>query len=217
MTNHPLFPIPLKTFFLFADLTDSDLETVDEVLSAPVIYRKGNHLYDQHQFQHALGLVISGTILVESTDEQERPLVMNRLRAGDIFGVAALFDQESSDYVTVLRALDTVVVRYITQDDIYRLFEQFPSVARQYIAFLSGRIRFLNRKIAVLAGGSSVNRLYRYCLSHQQEDGSLSLPDSMTELARILNMGRSSLYRSLDILLTKGILIKNGKQYIIQT
>ncbi len=207
----------LNTFFLFSELSACDLAAVDKVLSPPVTYHKGEHLYDQHQFRHALGLVLSGTILVQTTDEENHPLVMNRLSAGDIFGVAALFDDEQTDYVTVLRALDTVVVRYITQEEIRRLFGEFPCIAQQYIEFLTGRIRFLNRKIAVLTGGPSVNRLYQYCVTHQQEDGTVLLPASMTELSRILNMGRSSLYRSLDVLLSQNILTKNGKQYILQT
>ncbi len=215
-TEHTPSP-SLNSFFLFSDLTTEELTLVDETLSPLTVYHKGEHLYDRHQFQNALGFILSGAVLVESTDEQDRPLVMNHLRAGDIFGVAALFDTGESEYVTVLRALDTVSVRYLTQEGIRFLFSQYPSVAQRYIEFLSGRIRFLNRKIAVLTGGSSVNRVYQYCLSHQCEDGTVLIPDSMTELSRILNMGRSSLYRSLDTLLAQNILIKNGKQYILQS
>ena len=217
MITHSPTLAPLQSFFLFSELSEQELAMIDKALSDPITYLKGEHLYDQHRFQNAIGLVLCGTVLVQTTDECDHSLVINRLGIGDMFGVAALFDHNGGEYVTVLRALDTVVVRYITQDAIGQLFEQFPSIARRYIEFLSERIRFLNRKIAVLAGGSSVNRLYQYCLSHQQEDGSLSFPDSMTELAHILNMGRSSLYRSLDVLLAQNILTKNGKQYILQT
>lgn len=212
-----VFSAPLDAFFLFKGLDDTQLKKIECELSETVTYAKGEHLYDQHQFQNALGLVIYGTILVQTASECDAPLVMNRLYAGDVFGAAALFDTCGSDYVTVLTALDTVCVRYITQEQMTRLFLQIPRIAQNYIEFLSGRVRFLNRKIAVLTGGSSVNRLYQYCVSRQQPDGTILLPESMTELARILNMGRSSLYRSFDNLLSQNILIKNGKQYILHS
>ncbi len=207
----------LGDFFLFKGLDSVELDTVEGNLSETVTYAKGQHLYDQHQFRHSLGLVIGGTVLVQTVSERDTPLVMNRLHGGDVFGVAALFDSSVDEYVTVLTALDTVCVRYITQEQMTHLFATFPRIAQNYIEFLSGRVRFLNRKIAVLTGGSSVNRLYQYCISRQQPDGTILLPDSMTELARILNMGRSSLYRSLDSLLSQNILIKSGKQYILHS
>lgn len=205
----------LSAFFLFKGLDETALETIDRELAQPISYTKGERIYDPQEFRKSLGLVLCGTVLVQAPGEQDRPLIINRITAGNAFGAAALFDSQVSDYVTTLTAFDKVSVRYITQEQMSRLFLLFPRTAQNYIEFLSGRVRFLNRKITALTNGSSVNRLYQFCLSRQQEDGTVLLPASMTELARILNMGRSSLYRSLDVLLEQHILEKNGKQYTI--
>lgn len=204
---------PLGEFFLFRGLDAAALAHVDQRLSPPVCYERGARIYGTHTFQHSLGLVLSGTVLVQSPKEQGRPLVMNRLSAGDVFGAAALFDEAQADYVTDLTALTPVCVRFITQEQMTALFEAFPLTAQNYITFLSGRVRFLNRKLTALTDGSSVSRLYHHFLSHQNEDGTVILPRSMTELSRTLNMGRSSLYRSLDTLLQQGIVVRDGKQY----
>ncbi len=213
MASSPIKPCPLQDFFLFRGVDDVSLKQLDAQLPPPVCYRKGEEIYNARQFQKSLGLVLSGTVLVQSIQDQGQPLIMNRLCCGDIFGAAALFDEGDSAYVTKLTALDSVQIRFITQEQMTSLFLRYPQTAQNYICFLSGRIRFLNRKLAALTNGSSVSRLYHYFLSHQREDGTVLLPDSMTQLARVLNMGRSSLYRSLDTLLKEGIVTKDGKQY----
>ena len=202
-------------FFLFHQLNDETLALIDRELSDSRRYERGAHIYDTHTFERALGLIESGSVLVSSPDENGHPLLMARLGAGDVFGAAALFDEQQADYVTQLTAESAVCVRFITQEEISSLFVRFPQIAQNYITFLSGRVRFLNRKLSVLTGGPSVNRVYQYFLSHQREDGTIALPPSHTELAQVLNMGRSSLYRSLDTLLAQGIVKKDGKTYTL--
>jgi len=206
-------PAQLTDFFLFSGLSAEDLSAVERELADPVYYPKGTLIYDAHTFRRSLGLILSGTVLVRSNEDTNCPLVMNRLHSGDLFGAAALFEETETDYVTQLMAQEPVTVRFITQEQMSSLFLRFPQTARNYIRFLSGRIRFLNRKLSTLTGGSAVSRLYRYCLSHQHDNGTVLFPKSMTELSRVLNMGRSSLYRALDTLSAEGILIRSGKQY----
>ena len=201
--------------FLFRGLSDSQLEQLADEPAAIRHYEKGDRIYDTHCFERSLGVILSGSVLVCSPDENGHPLVMTRLQADDVFGAAALFDKDGADYVTELTAETAVCVRFITQEQMSGLFVRFPQIAQNYIAFLSDRVRFLNRKLAVLTGGPSVNRVYQYFLSHQQQDGTVALPPSHTELAKVLNMGRSSLYRSIDTLLSQGVVKKNGKTYTL--
>lgn len=53
--------------------------------------------------------------------------------------------------------------------------------------------------------------MYRYLLEHRQPDGLVNIPVSMVELAQSLNIGRSSLYRSLDALESEGWIHREGK------
>ena len=207
--------IRLPNLFLFRGLSSSQLKRIDRALPEPVAYKKGDIIYSTHHFQKAVGVILSGTVSVRSPQEQGQPLLLHRLSAGDLFGAAALFDETASEYVTDLTALSDVQVRYISQEQMLSLFGEFPLVAQNYITFLSGRIRFLNRKLAALTNGTAVSRVYHYCLTHQGDDGIVLFPANMTELARALNMGRSSLYRSLDALLLEGILQKNEKTYTL--
>ncbi len=212
MANRTNRTLSIERFFLFRGFSPSELETAESFLSPVVQYEKGTTIYDPVLFRQSLGLVLLGRILVKSASASH-PLVMNRLSAGNVFGAAALFDSDGSSYVTELTALDTVTIRYITQENLNVLFERFPKAAQNYIVFLSDRIRFLNRKLATVTDGSSVNRVYRYFVSNQDEEGIVRIPGSMKELASRLNMGHSSLYRSLNTLLDNHMVIKDGKHY----
>ncbi len=201
----------LSAFFLFDGLNDEALSAIEQRLAPSVTYHRGQVVYNTHTFRRAVGLIVRGSVVVRSSGE----VVINRLHAGEIFGVAALFDSEQDAYVTEITADEDTAVRFIPQELMSQLLAEFPLIAERYIRFLSDRVRFLNRKLSALTIGNTENRLYHYLLSHQDEQGTIQLPGTMTELAKALNMGRSSLYRALDTLVREGILIKEGKTYRI--
>ena len=202
---------PLSAFFLFDGLGAEALHAIEQRLEPAVCYRRGQVVYNTDTFRRAVGLIVRGSVVVRSSGE----VVINRLHAGEIFGVAALFDSEQDAYVTEITAAEESAVQFIPQELMSRLLMEFPLIAERYIRFLSDRVRFLNRKLSALTIGNTENRLYHYLLSHQDEQGTIRLPGTMTELAKALNMGRSSLYRALDTLVQEGILIKEGKTYRI--
>ncbi len=197
----------LSRFTLFAGLSEQQLNDILAACEPASTYTKGEMIYRGDTFRRAVGLILSGSVAVH-----KRSLMMNRLRAGDMFGAAALFD-DSATYVTEITAEENTQVLFLSQDTISALLVSCPPLAENYIRFLSGRIRFLNRKLAVLTTGSAENRVYQYLLAHADEHGTVQLPPSMVELAHTLNIGRSSLYRSLDALLDAGVLERTGRTY----
>ena len=197
----------LSSFLLFAGLDEEELSAVAAMTEAPVDYHKGEVIYRCDDFRRAIGLVLEGSVTVH-----REALMMNRLCAGDMFGAAALFD-ESKTYVTQITAEEPCRILFLSQETMSRLLREYPLLAENYIRFLSGRIRFLNRKLAVLADGSTERRVYNYLLSHSDEQGLVHLPPSMVELAHTLNIGRSSLYRAVDALSETGVIAREGRHY----
>ena len=197
----------LAAFPLFAGIGEEDLAHIAAEVETPSRYTKGDVIYRSDAFRRAIGLIVSGSVTV-----QKQALMMNRLGAGDMFGVAALFG-ESDTYVTQITAEEPTEIVFLPQETVSALLLRYPLLAENYIRFLSGRIRFLNRKLAVLTVGSAEHRLYEYLSAHADAEGAIQLPPSMVELAHTLNIGRSSLYRSLDALLEAGILAREGRSY----
>ena len=91
-------------------------------------------------------------------------------------------------------------------------FARCPRMAVNYIAFLSGRVRFLNGKITIFTQDSAQHRLYRWLRANCDEAGRLPEKLSMTKLAGALSMGRTSLYRAMEELECAGLIVRDGKR-----
>lgn len=200
--------------FLFTGIPVGECEALMACLPPPREFSKGDGIYSCHDFQRALGVLLEGEAEVSRPCADGHRVVMNRLKAGGIFGAAALFG-DCSDYVTEIRAATTCRVLFIPQDQMLELMKRDFRLAENYIRFLSGRVRFLNEKIASFTDGQTDDRLRRYLLQNSDESGRVALPRSMVELAQTLNMGRSSLYRSLDALEAAGLIRREGKKLFI--
>ncbi len=204
--------IDLSAFPLFSGLSAAEERRIAAAMNEPVCYAPGATVYGNDSFRRAVGFILSGSVAVHAAGTGPRTLMMNRLRAGDMFGVAALFDTDDT-YVTQITAEEETRIAFLSQETMSVLLAAIPHLAENYIRFLSGRIRFLNRKLAIVTTGHAENRLYQYLSAHQNEDGTVQLPPSMVELAHTLNIGRSSLYRAVDALLNAGVLLREGHTY----
>ena len=126
-----------------------------------------------------------------------------------VFGAAAMF-HDAPGYANVITAQTPCRVLFLSEQWLTACMQQHFAVAEAYIRYLSGRILFLNARIAALTAGSVEQRVARFLL----EGGAVQeLP--MTELASRLNVGRASLYRVLDRLEADGIIRREGKKIVI--
>lgn len=173
-------------------------------------YIKDEVIFDSRLARPALGLVLSGRAQV-----LHGRVVMNTLTAGDVFGAAALFGPPE-EYVSTVRAASDCEVLFLSQDTVSRWMAAVPLVAENYVRFLSDRIRFLNRRLATLTAGQTQGKLWRYLLSKRDAQGCVTVPGGMRELAQRLDMSRSSLYRSLDMLTESGRISRQGKTILIR-
>ncbi len=176
-----------------------------QAIAAPRSYGKGETIYDSALAQPSLALVLEGCVRVF-----HGRVMMNVLCAGDVFGAAALFGGEEP-YASRVVADTPCRVAFIPQETVSAWMAAQPRIAENYVRFLSDRIRFLNRRLATLTAGQTDGKLWRFLLAYKGEDGTVHLPGGMTELAERLNMGRSSLYRSLDALTEAGRIARDGK------
>ncbi len=156
----------------------------------------------------ALGIVLEGRAVALAASRERT--VLAAFGPGDSFGAAALFG--GSGYVSCIRAETACRVLLIPETLLRQWFHQCPQAAENYVTFLSGRVRFLNSKIAILTQDSAQHRLYRWLRASCDEEGRLPEGLSMTRLAGLLSMGRTSLYRALDELEQAGLIVRSGKR-----
>lgn len=198
------------SLFLMKGLTPEELELCRQLAQTEEkTHCKGDHIYTPQDAKRALAMVLEGHVRV-----WQGHVPMNDLLPGDVFGVAALFGT-GEEYPSTVVAQSDCRILYIPQETVVRWMKEVPTVAENYVAFLSDRIRFLNRRLSTLTAGQSDGKLWRYLLAHRDENGVVTVTNGMSELAERLDMGRSSLYRSLDSLTQLGKIRRDRKKIII--
>ncbi len=167
------------------------------------LFEDGQTIYSTGRFRRAVGLLLEGGARIYSPSGAP----LNVLGPGGCFGAAALFNP-SRRYVSRIVAQGKTAVAFYTDEQLERMFAQNPRTARNYIAFLSQRIQFLNDKIGSFTTPTAQARAARWLLQRGPELQAVNY----TNLAGELNLGRASLYRALDALERQGCLARQGSR-----
>ena len=171
----------------------------------PIRFQPGEEIYSAQRFRSAIAILLSGSAQVRG----HSGVLMNLLGPGDCFGVAALF-HPVEEYVTTVSARTAVSLVFITDKELMDLFRRCPQCAVNYISFLSRRICFLNRRIESFTAPSALAGLGLWLLE-QEHEGEVKVLQGYTRLAQLLNIGRASLYRSLDLLVERGAITRQER------
>ena len=189
--------------FLFEALSEEELSAALR-LAKPEAFRffAGETLVGVGTPFPYLGYIAKGEATVSRAGERHA-VVLNTLREGDIFGASALFGRDTLFSTNVTAKSDGVLL-LIGQAAVEGLLSAFPPLAKAYVTYLSEKIRFLNRRLDVLAGRSTEEKLAAFLLHNAGNTAPLRF--SKTALSSVLGLGRASLYRALDSLEGRGII-----------
>ena len=199
----------LENLFLWQGIRKETVEKYLSALPLPMVFEKGTVIYKEQEFPRALAVILEGKLTVCS----HSGATVRTLSAGDVFGVTALFD--CAQYASTITALSRVKLQFIQEEQLQKWMEETPAVSMNYIRFLHQRIRYLNQKIRLYTEDSVEQRLMGYIKSHATQNGEILL-GSIASLARELNIGRTSLYRTLEQLEAKGKIAKRNRKWFLE-
>ena len=196
----------LNEFFLFNSLEISEKQVLISKLPKPTYFKKGEVIYSATHFPNAVGIIISGKAFAVTNNGNR--LYMNSFSEGTCFGAAAIFGN-NNEYVSTITAEVDIEILFLTEEILKKIFLEFPQTAINYIEFLSGKIRFLNKKVGLLSSGSAESTMLNYLTTIADNCGNATLPRNMTLLSKTLGISRASLYRCLEALENEGLILKN--------
>lgn len=196
--------------FLFKGLSESETEKLIEGFDSPERIEKGGELYRRG----FIGIMVSGNGIIRRMSETASTTV-RALSSGEIFGAASVFGEWKEGKSSITAVSDCKVI-YVGEEQLRCVFEQYPQTSFNYIAYLSDRIRFLNRQLDTFTASGTEHRLYEFLLSRADQNKTVTLGISMAELARRLKIGRTSLYRSLEALEESGLIVRHNHSFIIK-
>ena len=174
------------------------------------VFSAGEMIVDAENYDsfRGLGVLLSGKACVYGKGS-DKHILLNRLVATDIFGAATVFFSEREAVSTVC-AQTKCRILFIERSVLETIIRNDFAVASAYITFLSERICFLNRKITGFTAKSADAALAGYLLRAADENGELSV--NMSRIASSLDIGRTTLYRAVDILKADGAIAYDGKK-----
>lgn len=171
-------------------------------------FKKGENLFAPAY----LGILIKGTALIKK-DKTEKVINIRKASSGEIFGVSAIFGGTVSDSLII--CCEECTVCYINEENLKKLFKKFPETVENYIKFLTDRINFLNKKIAVFSADSTEQKVLLFLNQFADESKNSVVKISATELSRRISVGRTSLYRALDNLQANQIILRENNKITI--
>jgi len=202
----------INNTFLFTGMNGTELRELFSCLSCTVTdYDRDEIIFSPECFRKDLGIVLSGKVRVT---KGKTGFVVSELAAGELFGAAALFNDEQ-EYVSTLTARTASRILFLKQEDVQRLMDIYPLIRANYIRYLSARIRFLSSKLDSISCGNGEKKLTAYLLGGMGENGKVFPEYSMTELAGRLNVGRATLYRELQKLEELNVITRKGKTIVV--
>ena len=198
----------MDELFLFEGVADDQILQMCAMLGEPKVFEKGDVIYGGERCG-AIGVLLSGG---GECVAQSGGVLMKVFEAGEVFGAASVFGGGAASRIT---ASTRSVVQFIDRETLLSWFTRFPQTSVNYIRFLSARVRFLNRKIALLTMDSAQARLMEY-LTNQADEAGVVRIQNMTQLAKTIGVGRTSLYRSIDALCETGWITRENHQIYLR-
>lgn len=195
---------------MFDGFNESEKAEILSTLDRPISFSKGDELYRNGM----LALIISGKATVKRLNDIGDIITIRSISSGELFGAASVFGDWKNGMSSIIADTNCEVL-YINEDKFCNILKQYPQISINYISYLSDRIRFLNRKLDAFTTKSTEERLYEYLLSQSNDNGIINLSFGMAELARRLNVGRTSIYRDISSLESKGLINRDGHNFKI--
>ena len=172
---------------------------------------KNNVIYHEGDVCENIGIIISGKIDIVSYSFEGRELLLNSLKAGDIFGNNLLFSSEPI-YRGDVVAKEKSVIAFINKENLVYLLQNNSDFLNLYLKAQSDMGKSLNQRIQLLSLVNAEERLFYYA---SKNDGVITFKN-VTTLAATLGVQRETLSRLLTSLI-KRHLIKKEKGKITVT
>ena len=190
--------------FLFEGIPEIEKKKIMSHLPPSTSFEKGDELY----LGDRLAFLLSGSATVFRRGETGSSLPIRNLNKNDCFGAASLFGNWHEGLSSVVAKTKGEII-YISEAELRNLMQKFPEISVNYIKFLSDRIRFLNKRLDLFSADTTERTLLEYLWSNCDKNKRVTLTLSMSELAKRLSIGRSSLYRGLEELEKSGKIKRN--------
>ncbi len=197
---------------MFIGASAQEIESMLGCLGARVrSYEKGEYIYHMGDSISSLGLVLSGSVRVESVDVWGNVSVMGQIDVGRVFAEVYATLPDLPLEVDVVALKDTRVL-FLNVDRILttcsNMCSHHAAISRNLLHIFARKNLNLTQKITYVAPKTIRGKLLSYLSGQSQQKGSLSfdIPFNRQQLADYLGVDRSALSSELGKMQKEGLL-----------
>ncbi len=163
-----------------------------------------------------LGVILEGAVDIQKILGSGRPITVDRLPEGSVFGEALLFPSHKRYVATITAAVPSTIM-YISSEEIARLCREEPGFLERFLALMSEKMLMLNRRIRELSYATIRHKVAARLLeeSMRQHSHVVDLGVSRREMAEDMAIPRPSLSRELARMRDAGLLSFCGSRVTI--
>lgn len=202
----------LKTFPIFMQLEDNDLEKIS-LATMEKSYYKGDTIFYENESGRRLYLIISGNVKICMFSNEGKEHILGNVGEKEFFGELSVLDKENRSTSAI--AIDNVKLITVDRDVFLEVLKDNPYIVYHLILSLCKRIRWTDRHLNTLAFLSSHGRVAKLILDMANEKGKrvgnhIYIDHKLTrqEMANIIGTSRETLTR---------IIIEYQDEKIIET
>ena len=173
---------------------------------------KGNIIYHEGDICESIGIIISGKVDIVSYSFEGKEMLINSLKAGEIFGNNLLFSSNPI-YKGDIIAKEKCVIAFINKENLIYLLQNNREFLDQYLQIQSDFGKSLNARIQLLSFPNAEERLFYYA----SKNNNVITFKNVTTLAATLGVQRETLSRLLTTLIKRHLIKKEkGKITVLK-
>jgi CRP/FNR family transcriptional regulator, cyclic AMP receptor protein len=210
----------VKSFPLFKDLSAEEYEEIAKQIQHRT-FAHGIILFHQDMpSSRMLYMIEDGWIRIYSLGRTGTELTLTILGRGDVLGEMSVLDNQYHSATAL--TLTTTNLWLLPKDNLESLLERSPSISRQLIKILVGRMRTIINHTEALTFQDVPGRLAYEILTLAQRHGTKSemhidvdLPLTQSDLATMVGATRESVNKALAMLRSHNLVQLDGSKLVV--
>lgn len=184
-------------------------------------FNADDEIYDFGDGRNMVGVITSGSAVVERIDERGGRTILEHLEEGGVFGELLMFDRANDDSITVV-CTRPGCVSFVPASSLLKRCEHacahHTRVVENMFRLVTDKASALSERVEVLSRRSIREKLLRYFTlqSAKQGEDSFELPFSLSALADYISTDRSAMMRELKKMRDEELVAVNGRFVTIQ-
>ena len=174
-------------------------------------------IYDFDSGRHTIGVLATGSAIVERVDQRGDRTILEHLQPGGVFGEMLMFENVAGDSITVI-AEEPCRVWFMQDEHMTRRCERacahHSRLVENMFHIMTEKAAALSERVEVLSRRSIREKLLCYfgLLAGQRQRQSFQLPFSLSALADYISADRSAMMRELKKMKDEHLVEVAGRQ-----